>query len=104
MNRQEYLYDVIKSVVVSEKSQNAQSAGALVLKVLPTADKNDIKEAVELSLQVKVDCVRTLNVSGKTKRNRYGLTRRQDWKKAYVKLADPAKLEELLNQNTVAAN
>ncbi len=104
MNRQEYLYDVIKSIVVSEKSQNAQEASTLVLKVLPTANKNDIKEAIESSLQVKVDSVRTLNVSGKTKRNRYGLTRRQNWKKAYVKLADPEQMEELLNQSSAAAN
>lgn len=104
MNRQEYLYDVIKSIVVSEKSQNVQSNATLVLKVLPSADKKDIKEAIESTLQVKVDSVRTLNVSGKTKRNRYGLTHRQDWKKAYVKLADAEQLESLLDQNSAVAN
>jgi large subunit ribosomal protein L23 len=30
--------------------------------------------------------VRTLNVNGKVKRNKFGLSKKADWKKAYVQL------------------
>ena len=67
MNRQEYLFDVIKSFVISEKSQRvaevSKDAKTYVLKVLRTASKADIKQAVEASFDVKVDTVNTLNMS-----------------------------------------
>jgi large subunit ribosomal protein L23 len=31
--------------------------------------------------------VRTVNVKGKVKRNRFGLSKKSNWKKAYVSLA-----------------
>ncbi|MBQ1426048.1 MAG: 50S ribosomal protein L23 [Succinivibrionaceae bacterium] len=98
MNRQEYLFDVIKSFVISEKSQRvaevSKDAKTYVLKVLRTASKADIKQAVEASFDVKVDTVNTLNMSGKVKRSRHGLGRCKDWKKAYVTLAPGETLDD----------
>jgi len=34
-----------------------------------------------------------LNVKGKVKRNRYGIARRSDWKKAYVRLAQGHQID-----------
>jgi large subunit ribosomal protein L23 len=34
-----------------------------------------------------------LNVKGKTKRTRYGLGKRSDWKKAYVRLAQGQEID-----------
>ncbi|MCR4553452.1 MAG: 50S ribosomal protein L23 [Succinivibrionaceae bacterium] len=103
MNRQEYLFDVIKSFVISEKSQNiaekATDAKTYVFKVLRTASKADVKQAVEASFDVKVDSVNTLNMNGKVKRTRHGLGRCKDWKKAYVTLAPG----ETLDDQSVAA-
>lgn len=88
MDRQEYLYDVIKSFVVSEKSENVQKKNnTYVFKVLSSAKKPDIKQAVETIFDVKVSSVNTLNVAGKVKRTRHGLGRTKAWKKAYVTLA-----------------
>lgn len=86
MNR-ERIYKVLLGPVVSEKSAAAgESANQVVFKVLPDASKLEIKAAVQALFDVKVEQVRVLNVKGKTKRTRYGVGRRSDWKKAYVRL------------------
>lgn len=87
MNR-ERIYKVLLGPVVSEKSSLAADAGnQVVFKVLPTATKLEIKHAVQALFDVKVEQVRVLNVKGKTRRTRFGVGRRSDWKKAYVRLA-----------------
>lgn len=84
---QERLYKVLLGPVVSEKSASvAEAANQVVFKVLPSADKAEVKAAVEKMFDVKVQDVRVLNVKGKTKRTRHGLGVRSDWKKAYVRL------------------
>ena len=40
------------------------------------------------NFSVKVKNVCTVNVKGKTKRSRYRIKKRSDWKKAYVSLSD----------------
>ena len=82
--KQERLYKVILGPLVSEKSAivNEQS-NQVVFKVLKNAAKPEIKEAIEKLFDVRVQEVRVLNVKGKTKRTRFGLGQRNDWKKAY---------------------
>jgi large subunit ribosomal protein L23 len=55
---------------------------------MPDASKPEIRRAVELMFDVKVQGVQVSNVRGKSKRfgNREG--KRADWKKAYVTLAE----------------
>jgi len=50
------------------------------------ATKIEIKTSVEQLFKVKVDNVRTLRVKGKSKRNRFGMSTKPTWKKAYVRL------------------
>jgi large subunit ribosomal protein L23 len=86
---QERLLKILLAPVVSEKAVgSAETSNQVVFKVNKTASKPEIKAAVEKMFDVKVDGVRTLVMKGKTKRTRYGLGKRSDWKKAYVKLAD----------------
>ena len=49
---------------------------------------DEIKAAVELMFEVKVDAVNTVNAAGKAKRFGGRLGKRSDSKKAYVKLAE----------------
>jgi len=73
---------------VSEKSTlAADKAGQHVFKVLPDATKIEVRKAVELMFEVKVDAVRVVNVKGKTKRFQQQAGKRKDYKKAYVRLA-----------------
>ena len=81
------LMKVLLAPHVSEKSTSAADANQqFVFKVLPDANKFEIKKAVELMFDVKVDSVQVSNVKGKNKRFGQIAGRRADWKKAYVKL------------------
>ncbi len=91
---QERLYKIILGPVVSEKSAAAgESANQVVFKVIPDANKLEIKAAVQSLFGTKVESVSVLNVKGKTKRTRYGLGKRSDWKKAYVRLAQGQEID-----------
>ncbi|ALP52380.1 50S ribosomal protein L23 [Candidatus Tenderia electrophaga] len=85
--RKERLMKVLLAPHVSEKSTVAADANQqFVFKVVPDANKLEIKKAVELMFDVKVDSVQVTNVKGKRKRFGQIAGRRADWKKAYVKL------------------
>lgn len=86
MNR-ERLMKILLGPIISEKAVIATEASARYgFRVAPDADKREIKQAVELMFDVKVDRVQVLNVKGKRKRFRQRLGRRPGWRKAYVRL------------------
>jgi large subunit ribosomal protein L23 len=86
---QERLYKALLGPVISEKAAIAgELANNVVFKVVKDSNKAEIKAAVELLFDVKVESVRVMNVKGKTKRTRFGMGQRNDWKKAYVRLAE----------------
>lgn len=83
----ERIYQVLNGPLISEKAALSADAGnQFVFKVAVDATKLEVKKAVEKLFNVKVAEVRTLNVKGKVKRNRFGLSKKSDWKKAYVRL------------------
>jgi large subunit ribosomal protein L23 len=92
----ERITKVILGPVVAEKaSRVAESNNQVVLKVLPDANKSEIKQAVEKMFDVKVESVTTMNVKGKAKRTGRIMGKRSDWKKAYVTLVEGADLNFL---------
>lgn len=85
---QERLMKVLLGPHVSEKSSRlADAHNQIVFKVVRDASKPEIKQAVELLFEVKVQSVTVTNVKGKRKRFGQLSGRRGDWKKAYVRLA-----------------
>ena len=96
MAHQERLMTVIRGPHLSEKAHNVTEFNQVVFKVRTDASKAEIREAVELLFEVKVDDVRVVNVRGKNKRFGRTMGRRPDWKKAYVKLAEGSSLEGIL--------
>ncbi|AXK38568.1 50S ribosomal protein L23 [Crenobacter cavernae] len=91
---QERLMQVILAPVVSEKSTMvAEKSQQVVFRVVGDATKPEIKAAVELLFNVKVQGVSTLNVKGKTKRFGRSVGRRKDWKKAYVSLVPGQEID-----------
>ena len=85
----ERLTKVILGPVVAEKATRvAEKHNQVVLKVLSDANKSEIKKAVEMLFEAKVESVTTTNVKGKTKRTGQTMGKRSDWKKAYVTLAE----------------
>jgi large subunit ribosomal protein L23 len=90
----EQLAGVVIAPHVSEKSARiGMEANQYVFRVRTDATKPEIRAAVEQLFEVKVDKVRVVNQAGKAKR--FGRTpgRRQDWKKAYVRLAAGQQIE-----------
>ncbi len=85
---QERLMKVLLGPHVSEKSSRlADAHNQIVFKVACDATKPEIRHAVELLFEVKVQGVTVANVKGKRKRLGQLSGRRSDWKKAYVTLA-----------------
>lgn len=80
--------DIILAPVVSEKSYGLMEEGTYVFFVAPTANKTEIKIAIEQIFGVKVASVNTLNRAGKRKRSRSGFGTRKATKRAYVTLAE----------------
>ncbi len=85
----EKLMSVLVGPHLSEKSSRvAERVKQFVFKVRRDADKKQIKRAVELMFDVKVTAVQVVHVAGKVRRLGRSIGRRQDWKKAYVTLAE----------------
>jgi large subunit ribosomal protein L23 len=93
---QERLMKVLLAPHISEKSSIAADLNnQIVFKVATDATKPEIKQAVELLFDVKVDRVQVSNVKGKTKRFGAKMGRRNDWKKAYITLQEGQEIDFL---------
>ena len=90
-----YPNQVIVSTHLTEKaSLVGQFANTYVFKVAGKATKLEIKKAIEKKFNVTVTKVNLLNVKGKMKRGGKGkLTKRSDWKKAYISLKNEDRIE-----------
>ncbi len=82
----ERLMKVLLGPVISEKTTMAGESGQYAFRVVTDAGKREIGRAVELMFNVQVAGVQVLNVKGKVKRFGKRLGKRQDWRKAYVRL------------------
>jgi len=89
------IYQVIDTVLISEKATLLlEENNEYVFKVDRDANKIEIKRAIEKLFGKKVDSVRTMNCTGKNKRNRRAdAGRTAHWKKAIVKLKEGETLD-----------
>ena len=84
----ERLMQVLLGPHVSEKATSlADGSNQVVFKVRPDATKRDIRRAVELLFEVKVERVSVVQMPSKAKRFGTSSGKRGAWKKAYVRLA-----------------
>ena len=90
----EKLYTLIKSPIITEQTaQLGESLKQVVFKVDISANKKEIRKAVEKLFNVEVIKVTTSIVKGKTKRNRFGLYKKSDYKKAFVSISDESEIQ-----------
>lgn len=88
------VYDVVKRPIISEKSTAlAEVAGRYAFEVAVKANKQEIRDAVQQLFSVKVREVRTMVMHGKVKRVGRFVTKRPNWKKAVVTLAQGQKID-----------
>ena len=85
--------DIIKALLQTEKSTSYQAQNKYLFLVINSANKIQIKKAVELAYKVKVKNVNTFVSMGKLKRVRHQLGRTADTKKAVVTLVAGQKIE-----------
>ncbi len=89
MNR----YEVLRHPIITEKNTLLQSQGKYAFEVAREANKQQVREAVEVVFKVKVAKVNMMTVPGKQHR----VGRRQvlspSWKKAIVTLKSGDKIE-----------
>ena len=78
---------------MSEKTTLLTAIDKYVFEVDVRANKNQIKEAVEIAFSVRVTDVNTIKMKGKMKRFGRKVTPRPDWKKAIVTLKKGQKLD-----------
>jgi len=82
------LYKIILSPHISEKSSNCADINRqIVFKVRTDSTKDEIKDAVEMMFKVHVVSVQTSLLKGKRKKFKGKLGKRNNIKKAYVKLS-----------------
>ena len=87
-------YDIIKALIRTEKSTLQEPLGRNLFLVVNSANKIQIKQAVEELYKVKVSAVNTLISGGKLKRVRHQLGKTPDIKKALVTLKEGQKISE----------
>lgn len=80
---------------LSEKTNSFAAIGRYVFKVAKTANKIEVKKAVESVYDVHVAGVNIINVSGKKRRQGKSVGRTQDWKKAIVTLKNGERIAGL---------
>ena len=88
------VYQVLKRPLITEKSTlEKEQHNKLLFEVNPSANKIEIKQAVEQIFKVDVLQVRTVNVKGKNKRVGRYMTKSSDWKKAVVTIKPGQRVE-----------
>ena len=82
-------YLIIKQSHVTEKATtDTLQRNAYHFRVPGTANKIEIRHAIETLFDVKVTAVNTLSVKGKVRRRGYVKGQKPDWKKAMVTLKE----------------
>lgn len=88
MPSQIHPYAVLIRPIITEKSTLQTGQDKYVFEVDVRANKNQVKDAVELAFNVHVTGVNTMTMKGKPRRFGRRVTQRPDWKKAVVTLAE----------------
>ena len=87
-------YDVILKPIITEQSMDMSAGKKYVFKVADTANKTEVRQAVEEIFGVDVAKVNIMNVNGKVKRMGRTVGRTASYKKAIVTLtADSKEIE-----------
>jgi len=90
----EKLYTLIKAPIITEQTASlGENLKQVVFKVDLSANKREIKKAVEELFKVEVLKVTTSVVKGKTKRNRFGIYKKSNYKKAFVSISNDSEIQ-----------
>jgi large subunit ribosomal protein L23 len=89
------IYQVLKRPILTEKTDYQRDDNQYVFEVARQANKLQIKEAVEVIFDVKVEAVNTMIVKPKRRKlGRKTVVTRPAWKRAVVTLAPGERIQE----------
>ena len=87
-------YIIRRPIILTEKSSRLRDqSNKVIFEVRSTANKIEIKKAIEALFKVDVVDVNTMVMRGKEKRMGRGYARLHNWKKAIVTLKGDDKIE-----------
>jgi large subunit ribosomal protein L23 len=93
MNKERLMTVLIQPHVSEKAATVAEKANQYVFRVRDDASKAEVKSAVELMFEVKVEGVNLLNRPGKTRRFKNMPGKRSGFKKAYVRLSEGQSID-----------
>ena len=82
-----------RPIFLTEKANTLRTKNQVVFEVLRTANKVEIRDAVQKMFNVKVKDLNTMLYRGKDRRMGRGYAKLQNWKKAVVTLAEGENLD-----------
>jgi len=86
--------EAVRGLHITEKGTLLAGLNKYLFKVDPSANKLEIKRAIEDFFKVKVVKVNTMNYDGKKRRERtIHFGKKPDWKRAVVTLKDGDKID-----------
>ncbi len=85
---------ILRPVITEKATILKEKFREVCFEVPPTANKSEIKKAVETLFKVKVESVRTQAKHGKERRVGRGSGRTKNWKRAIVRLKPGEKMIE----------
>lgn len=86
-------YEVLRRPLITEKNTLLQSQGKYAFEIAQEANKQQVKQAVELTFNVNVTAVNVMRVPGKQRRVGRQRVLSPAWKKAIVTLKTGDKIE-----------
>ncbi len=86
MNKERLMTVLIQPHVSEKASTLTEKSNQYVFRVRSDASKSEVKQAVELMFEVKVEGINLLNKPGKTRKFKNVAGKRNGYKKAYVRL------------------
>ncbi len=89
--------DIIVRPIITERSMDGLANRKYTFEVMKSANKIEVKKAVEALFGVKVEKVNTISVKGKKKRVGRSEGYTSDWKKAIVTLTADSKTIEFFD-------
>jgi len=89
-----HVLEAVRGLHITEKGTLLAGQNKYLFKVDPSANKLEIKQAIENFFKVKVLKVNTMNYDGKKRRERtIHFGKKPDWKRAVVTLKEGDKID-----------
>jgi large subunit ribosomal protein L23 len=82
-----------RPIILTEKSNRLREKNQIIFEVAPTANKIQIRNAVQTLFKVTVVGVNTMRYRGKQRRMGRGYAKLSNWKKAVITLKEGDKIQ-----------